>query len=133
MASPDRWQSEASFADALGAVPRPKSNWPRLTGLAVMRENDANCAALGEYWTTGSASQDFVTFYMAHGIGCGIVMSGSIYRGASGNAGEIGHMLADPNGRPCWCGRRGCLETVASPRAIIDQIVGPRSWPRPAG
>jgi predicted NBD/HSP70 family sugar kinase len=121
-ASADRWQSETSFADAWEPYPA-EVELAKATGLAVMRENDANCAALGEFWTTGNASQDFVTLYMAHGIGCGIIINGSIYRGASGNAGEIGHVQADPNGRPCWCGRRGCLETVASPRAIIDQIV----------
>ena len=60
---------------------------------------------------------------MAHGIGCGIVIGGSIYRGASGNAGEIGHTLADPQGVTCWCGRFGCLDTVASPGAITQRIL----------
>jgi predicted NBD/HSP70 family sugar kinase len=121
-ASPDRWQSETSFADAWEPYPA-EVELAKLTGLTVTRENDANCAALGEFWTTGNASQDLVTLYMAHGIGCGIIINGAIYRGASGNAGEIGHVQADPHGRRCWCGRRGCLETVASPGAIAEQIV----------
>ena len=116
----------------VGAVPH-RRRAGRLTGIPVTRENDANCAALGEYWTTGSASRDFVTFYMAYGIGCGIVLSGSIFRGASGNAGEIGHILADPNGQDCWCGRRGCLDTIASPRSVADLILRTRSWRRHAG
>lgn len=93
------------------------------TGLHVIRENDANCAALGEYWTTsGSPARDFITLYLAYGIGCGIVIGGALYRGASGNAGEIGHTLAVPNGMLCWCGRHGCLDTVASPHAVIAQV-----------
>jgi predicted NBD/HSP70 family sugar kinase len=94
------------------------------TGFAVIRENDANCAALGEYWTTGgSPTRDFITLYMAYGIGCGLIIAGAIYRGVSGIAGEIGHTLAVANGPLCGCGRHGCLDTVASPRAVTEQIV----------
>jgi predicted NBD/HSP70 family sugar kinase len=94
------------------------------TGFAVIRENDANCAALGEYWTTGgSPTRDFITLYLAYGIGCGLIIAGAIYRGISGQAGEIGHTLAVANGPLCWCGRHGCLDTVASPRAVAEQIV----------
>ena len=98
----------------------------RLTGLSVIRENDANCAALGEYWTSGDADRDFLTVYMAYGIGCAFVIGGSLYRGVSGNAGEIGHIVADPAGPACWCGRRGCLDVVASPRATAEQILASR-------
>jgi predicted NBD/HSP70 family sugar kinase len=94
------------------------------TGFAIIRENDANCAALGEYWTTGgSPTRDFITLYLAYGIGCGLIIAGAIYRGVSGNAGEVGHTLAVANGPLCWCGRRGCLDTVASTRAVTEQIV----------
>ena len=120
--SPLGWQVDAAFADCWEPYPT-EQELERLTGLTVLRENDANCAALGEYWTTESSpARAFATIYMAHGIGCGIVVAGSIYRGSSGNAGEIGHTLADPAGAICWCGRRGCLDTVASPRAIAEQI-----------
>jgi predicted NBD/HSP70 family sugar kinase len=120
--SPLGWR-DAAFADVWEPFPT-EAELARLTGLSVLRENDANCAALGEYWTTGSSpTRDFATIYMAYGIGCGIVIGGSIYRGTSGNAGEIGHTLADPHGVTCWCGRRGCLEMVASPRAITEQIL----------
>lgn len=121
-ATPEGWQVDAPWADLWEPFPT-EDELTRLTGIPVTRENDANCAALGEYWTTGSASRDFVTFYMAYGIGCGIVLSGSLFRGASGNAGEIGHILADPNGAQCWCGRRGCLDTIASPRAVANLIL----------
>lgn len=120
--SPLGWQLNSAIADVWEPYPT-EGELEKLTGRPVVRENDANCAALGQYWTTGSSPvRDFVTVYMALGIGCGIVISGSIYRGASGNAGEIGHSVADPHGPICWCGRRGCLETVASPRAITEQI-----------
>jgi predicted NBD/HSP70 family sugar kinase len=120
--TPEGWHSDAPWVDQWEPFPT-EDELSRLTGIPVSRENDANCAALGEYWTSGKSSRDFVTFYMAYGIGCGIVVGGSIYRGASGNAGEIGHTLADPDGEPCWCGRRGCLDTVASPRAVTDLIL----------
>ena len=115
-------RTEPAFADVWEPYPA-EVELSKLTGLPVMRDNDANCAALGEFWTAGNSSRDFVTLYMTAGIGCGIVIGGSIYRGASGNAGEIGHVQADPNGVPCWCGRRGCLNTIASPGAITDRIV----------
>jgi predicted NBD/HSP70 family sugar kinase len=117
------WRVDAAYANLWESF-ATEDELARLTGLSVLRENDANCAALGEYWTTGSSpTRDFATVYMAYGIGCGVVIGGSIYRGASGNAGEIGHTLADPHGVLCWCGRHGCLETVASPRAITKQIL----------
>ncbi|HEY5845294.1 MAG TPA: ROK family transcriptional regulator [Microlunatus sp.] len=119
--TPEGWHVNAPWVDLWEPFPT-EDELARLTGIPVSRENDANCAALGEYWTTGKSSRDFVTFYLAYGIGCGIVVGGAIYRGASGNAGEIGHTLADPDGEECWCGRRGCLDTVASPRAVTDLI-----------
>jgi predicted NBD/HSP70 family sugar kinase len=120
--SPGR-KLDATFVDSWEPYPVEEELSAR-TGFAVIRENDANCAALGEYWTTGgSPTRDFITLYMAYGIGCGLIIAGGIYRGISGNAGEIGHTLAVSNGSLCWCGRRGCLDTVASPRAVTEQIV----------
>ena len=130
--TPEGWPSDAPWVDQWEPF-ATEDELARLTGIPVSRENDANCAALGEYWTSGKSSRDFVAFYMAYGIGCGIIVGGSIYRGASGNAGEIGHTLADPDGEPCWCGRRGCLDTVASPRAVTDLILRTPAWRAPAG
>lgn len=96
----------------------------RHLGLPVTVENDANCAALGVFWSGGeTAPRTFMTVYMSEGIGAGIVIAGSLYRGASGNSGEIGHVTVDPHGLPCWCGAQGCLETVGPPRAIIAQVL----------
>lgn len=90
------------------------------TGMPVILENDANCAALGEFWSGRvSTAHDFATIYMATGIGCGIVIHGDVYRGASSNAGEIGHLSLDIDGPECFCGSRGCLEVMATPAAVV--------------
>jgi predicted NBD/HSP70 family sugar kinase len=120
--SPLGWVADASFFDVWEPYP-VEAELASRTGLAVLRENDANCAALREFWTSQEPDRDFVTVYMSRGIGAGIVINGAIYRGSSGNAGEIGHTIADPDGLPCWCGARGCLETVASPRALVNAVL----------
>lgn len=89
-------------------------------GLPVVRDNDAACAALGQFWVGRiPATQSFATLYMSRGFGMGLMSGGSVSRGASSNIGEIGHMVVDIDGPQCWCGSRGCLEMVAGPRAII--------------
>ncbi|MFD1721622.1 ROK family transcriptional regulator [Amnibacterium endophyticum] len=112
---------DTSFFDAWEPYP-VASELQRMLGLPVLRENDANCAALGEFWSSKEPARDFVAVYMSSGIGAGIVIDGAIYHGASGNAGEIGHVTVEPDGVDCWCGSRGCLETVASPRAIVRAV-----------
>lgn len=95
-----------------------------LSGLPVVRDNDAACAALGQYWVGRiPATQGFATLYMSAGFGLGVMEGGSLSRGASSNVGEIGHMVIDANGPECWCGLRGCLEMLAAPRAIIAQAM----------
>jgi predicted NBD/HSP70 family sugar kinase len=90
------------------------------TGLRVTLDNDGNCAALGEFWSHRlPADHDFAVVYMATGIGCGLVIDGGLYRGSSGNVGEIGHVAVDLDGPECFCGRRGCLETLAAPAAVV--------------
>jgi predicted NBD/HSP70 family sugar kinase len=89
-------------------------------GLPVVRDNDAACAALGEFWAGRiPATQDFATLYMSIGFGLGLMVEGRLTRGASSNVGEIGHLVVDVDGPECWCGSRGCLEMVAAPRAVI--------------
>jgi predicted NBD/HSP70 family sugar kinase len=95
-----------------------------ITGFPVVRENDAACAALGQFWVGRiPATQDFATLYMATGFGCGVMVRGGLYRGASSNVGEIGHMVVDFDGPPCWCGARGCLEILAAPRSIVQRAL----------
>jgi predicted NBD/HSP70 family sugar kinase len=94
------------------------------SGFTVILENDAACAALGEFWAGRiPATQDFATLYMATGIGVGLVIKGSVYGGTSSNAGEIGHMIIDINGPDCWCGSRGCLEMLAAPLSVVQRAL----------
>lgn len=94
------------------------------TGLPVAIENDSTCAAIGEYWIGPiPASTDFATLYLANGFGLGLVIGGDAYRGASSNVGEIGHIVLDVNGPDCVCGSRGCLESLAAPRKVVDLAV----------
>jgi predicted NBD/HSP70 family sugar kinase len=89
------------------------------TGIACELENDATAAALGEYWLGATTDHTtYATVYMDVGIGAGIVVDGTIYRGISSNVGEIGHITIDPTAGQCPCGNIGCLELVAAPPAI---------------
>lgn len=91
----------------------------RLLGARVVLENDANAAALGEKWMgAGKDVQDLVLLTLGTGIGGGIITGGRILHGFVGMAGELGHMTVVPNGNPCGCGNRGCLEKHASATAI---------------
>lgn len=92
-----------------------------LTGLPVKAGNDANCAALGEYWRgggVGSESALFVT--LGTGIGGGVILGGRVLNGAHGVGGEIGHItVSAPDKHPCTCGKRGCIEQYASANGIV--------------
>ena len=92
----------------------------RRLGTPVVLENDANAAALGEKWMgAGKAVDDLVLLTLGTGIGGGIISGGHIVRGFVGMAGELGHITVVPNGNPCGCGNRGCLEKHASATAIV--------------
>ncbi|OOC56196.1 MULTISPECIES: ROK family transcriptional regulator [Nocardiopsis] len=89
-------------------------------GLPVVPGNDATAAALGEYWSgVVGGSSIFAAVYMGTGVGAGVLVNGIPYQGASGNAGEIGHVCLDVDGPLCWCGGRGCAEAVAGPAAVV--------------
>jgi glucokinase len=100
---------EEFYADLAGA-----------TGLPLLLENDANAAAYGEYVLgAGRASQSIFYVMLGYGIGGALIFDGQIWRGASGFAGEFGHITIDPDGIQCACGNVGCLETVASAPNIV--------------
>jgi glucokinase len=88
-------------------------------GLPVAVDNDAKALALGEGWRGAARGvDDFVAMVVSTGVGGGIVLGGQLLEGAAGNAGHIGHVVVVPDGRPCACGGRGCLEAEASGTAI---------------
>jgi len=87
---------------------------------AAYVENSANALTLAEQWF-GEASgiDNFILITLEHGVGMGIVVNGQLYRGSQGTAGEFGHLSVDPDGIPCRCGKRGCLETVVGNYGIL--------------
>ncbi|CAL9370344.1 Glucokinase [Streptomyces sp. enrichment culture] len=88
-------------------------------GCPVMVDNDVNLMALGEQHAgVARTVADFLCVKIGTGIGCGIVVGGEVYRGTTGSAGDIGHIQAVPDGRPCACGNRGCLEAHFSGAAL---------------
>ncbi|MCL6547499.1 MAG: ROK family protein [Alicyclobacillus sp.] len=91
----------------------------RELGADVWIDNDANVAALAEHrFGAGKGFQNVLYITISTGIGAGMVVDGRLYRGQSGSAGEIGHMVVNPQGALCGCGNRGCLEAMASGTAM---------------
>lgn len=88
----------------------------------VVVENDTNAAAYGEYkfgYNKDDSVSNMIYVSVGSGIGAGLVLDGKLYSGSSGMAGEIGHVMANPDGDTCSCGKRGCVETIASSGAIV--------------
>jgi predicted NBD/HSP70 family sugar kinase len=86
--------------------------------------NDSQAAAIGEFVYGGAHAPDenMVVVNVIHGIGAGILINGRLFQGDGGGAGEIGHVVVQENGELCRCGKRGCLETVASARAVVKRM-----------
>ena len=89
--------------------------------LPVFLENDANAAALGEYAIYGEGVSSYVFMTLGTGVGGGIILDGKVWSGFNGAGAEIGHQSLVFGGKPCTCGRRGCLEAYASVTALIAQ------------
>lgn len=95
-----------------------------MTGLPVFGDGDAKALALAEGWLGAARGVDnFMAMVVSTGVGGGIVLNGELLDGETGNAGHIGHVIVEPNGRRCPCGGRGCLEAEASGPAI-EAITG---------
>lgn len=89
-------------------------------------DNDAKALALAEGWVGAAAGErDFIAMVVSTGVGGGIVVDGRLLDGAAGNAGHIGHVIVEPDGRPCACGAVGCLEAEASGTAIAARTGSP--------
>lgn len=85
--------------------------------------NDANAAALGEMmYGAAKGMSNFVVVTLGTGLGSGFVSNGELIIGHNGHAGELGHTIVEPNGRPCGCGRNGCLEQYASATGIVKTV-----------
>ena len=92
-------------------------------GLPVSVLNDSQATAIGEFVYGGNYESDsnLIVVNVRHGIGSGILINGRLFQGDGGGAGEIGHVVVQENGELCRCGKRGCLETVASARAVVQR------------
>src|ERR671933_820516 len=91
--------------------------------LPVMVDNDANLGALAEAaFGAGRDAGDLIYIKVSSGIGAGLILNGRLYRGSAGLAGELGHVLVDPEGLVCRCGNRGCLETLAATGALVELL-----------
>ena len=93
--------------------------------IPVAIENDANSAALGEMWKgAGNGAKDLICITLGTGVGGGVIVNGDIVHGSKGAAGEVGHITAVANdGYLCNCGKKGCLETVASATGIVRSAI----------
>ncbi|MBR0366397.1 MAG: ROK family protein, partial [Clostridia bacterium] len=89
--------------------------------LPVKVDNDANCAAMGEYVASVTDAKNFLLITLGTGIGGGLVLNGEMYRGFNCAAVEVGHITLVSGGEPCSCGKRGCWESYASVTALIRQ------------
>ncbi|GAB2737753.1 ROK family transcriptional regulator [Sinomonas soli] len=96
------------------------------TGLPAIMDKDVTGAAVAETWAGAPGGADsFAFFYLGTGLGCGLVLGGEVYRGSSGNAGEIGHIMVDPDGPECFdgCGMRGTIATVLEPVRLVGEAI----------
>ena len=99
-----------------------KETFSRRFKLPVVVENDANAAALAEKtFGAGKKVKNLFYYTVSTGVGGGLIINGKIHHGASGDAGEIGHTLILPGGPKCGCGKKGCLEALASGTAIARE------------
>jgi len=102
-------------------------------GATLRIDNDAKALALGEGWLgAAKGEQNYLAMVVSTGVGGGIVLGGRLLEGATGNAGHIGHVIVEPDGRPCACGARGCLEAEASGLAIAQATGAPAEMAAPA-
>lgn len=120
----DPRQGKLIFAPNLHWVDVPlRLLWMHRFDLPVFVENEANCACMGEYfYGTAHNVKDFLFLKTGVGLGGGIMIDGKIFRGASGYAGEIGHITIYESDTVCACGRKGCWETFVRPSSLLVKI-----------
>jgi glucokinase len=119
----DKARATVLFAPNLAWRDTPlRAEVERRVRLPTVVENDANAAAWGEFrFGAGAAADDMLLVTVGTGVGGGLVIEGSLYRGGFGVAAEIGHLRVVPGGHLCGCGNRGCLEQYASGRALVRE------------
>jgi glucokinase len=102
-------------------------------GVPVRMGGDGVCMALGEHWRgAGRGARFLLGMVVSTGVGGGLVLDGVPYTGRTGNAGHVGHVVVEQDGRPCPCGGRGCVETVAAGPSLV-RWARANGWSAPAG
>jgi glucokinase len=92
-------------------------------GIPIFVDNDVNIGVAGEHaYGAGAGAEHMVGIFVGTGIGGGVIIKGEMYYGSRGAAGEIGHMVVQPEGRSCGCGKQGCVEAYASKTAMLKVI-----------
>lgn len=121
---------------AAGAIDSPPHlpGWDRVplrgeleaaTGLPVVLDKDVVAAVVAETWRGSSRPREALgLLYVGTGIGVGVSINGEVVRGSSGNAGEVGHIVVDPDGPRCYCGLRGCVAVTSAPGALVERLYG---------
>lgn len=119
------------FAQGMAVNPPIMAGW-HMFGVAdhcravydvpVLVDNDVNIMALGEYWVMEPKVEDFIFVKAGTGIGSGLILGGSLHRGAKGAAGDLGHVRATSDDALCRCGNNGCLEATAGGGAIASRL-----------
>ena len=98
----------------------------------VLIHNDAVGLTVGEHWKgAGSGTSNLLGVTVSTGVGGGLILDGRLYHGFSGNAGHVGHVVVEPDGPPCACGGRGCLEAIASGPNTVRHALDDGWRPRP--
>jgi glucokinase-like ROK family protein len=120
----DLRQGELKIGPNLGWRNVPlRQMWTERFKLPMFVENEAKAGALGEfYFGVARGINNFIYLSAGAGLGAGIMIDGKLFRGSRGYATEVGHMIVDPNGEVCGCGKRGCWETLVGPRAVIRRF-----------
>ncbi len=102
-------------------------------GVQVRMAGDALCVALGEHWRgAGREARFLLGMVVSTGVGGGLLLDGAPYYGRTGNAGHVGHVVVDPDGQPCGCGGRGCVESIAAAPALV-RWARANGWAAPPG
>ncbi|MGH3357695.1 MAG: ROK family protein, partial [Nocardioidaceae bacterium] len=113
--SPDQEWARAESLDDVARLLRKRFEVP------VLLDNNTRLAALAEsVWGAAAGGQDVLYLRLSYGVGGGLIVGGSLHRGAYGLSGEFGHITVEPGGAACDCGGAGCLETVASVPAVLE-------------
>lgn len=123
-------QSIEESANLPTLVGTSSQDFADLLGTPVLLQNASAATALAEKWYgEGQRHQDFISVNLGIGVGAGLILNRRLHQGAGQVAGELGHVMIEPGGRPCRCGNRGCLEAYLGARAVLERLAAAAGTP----